>query len=251
MALQWWLAGFISLMNGTQVPFTQMEILCRWWALSKPWELWVQAVGLVWQAPALWIPDTAQLYWEDQAKNRESASCLQKFFLHLFLHLHVWKWSAVKLSLFFSIFSFWSLFQKFLKSYTGSGPSPLSVPHLPLSFLGQVLYSTQQCFSNSWHCRKILFEAGFSFSIFWNICISVIFVFHAVLCCLPFLLTYSGPSLTSSPCEPSDSDLQTKYLSLPIPSSSVFYGITNTLLNCESECAGRGDPGRRRYDAQR
>lgn len=69
----------------------------------------VQALGLVWQAGALWIPDTAQLYCQGRAKNRESTSCLRKIRLRLFLHLQGWKWSAVKLSWFFSMFCFWSL----------------------------------------------------------------------------------------------------------------------------------------------
>lgn len=69
--------------------------------------------------------------------------------------------------------------------------------------------------------------------------------------CLPLLLTFSGPPLTSSPCEPSDSGLQARRLGLPIPSGYVFYSITNTLLMCESERAGVGGPGRGRNDAQR
>lgn len=48
----------------------------------------MQALGLLWQAGALWVPDTAQLYCQGQAKNRESTSCLRKIRLHLFLHLH-------------------------------------------------------------------------------------------------------------------------------------------------------------------
>lgn len=64
---------------------------------------------------------------------------------------------------------------------------PLSAPHLLLSFLDQRLYSTQQCFSNSWHCRKTLFGARFSFSTFWDICISMIFFF---LFCCPVLTAF-------------------------------------------------------------
>lgn len=65
--------------------------------------------------------------------------------------------------------------------------------------------------------------------------------------CLPFLLTFNGPPLTSSPCEPSDSGLQARCLGLPICSIYIFYRVTNTLLNCESERAGMRGPGRRRW----
>lgn len=74
---------------------------------------------------------------------------------------------------------------------------------------------------------------------------------------LPYLLTFSAPPLASSPCVPSNSGLQARWLSLPIPSSYVLYRVTNTalkceseflyrvtntVLKCESECAGMGGP---------
>lgn len=128
-------------------------------------------------------------------------------------------------------------------------PFLLSAPHLPLSFLGQVLYSTQQCFSNLWHCRKILFEAGFSFSTFRNICISVIFFFLSRCPVLSAFLTDFQWTFSDFLTLRAFRQWFAGKVSLPILSSSIFYGITTSLLNCE--CAGRGSPGRRRYDGQR
>lgn len=63
-----------------------------------------------------------------------------------------------------SRFPCFSLYSAFEAHFRNSW-SPTWILALPpfLSFLNQVLYSTQQCFSNSWHCRKILFEAAFPF----------------------------------------------------------------------------------------
>lgn len=162
-----------------------MEILCRWWALSKPWELWVQAVGLVWQAPALWIPDTAQLYWKTKLKIEKAHPACKKFSC---IYFSIYTFENGRQSSFPCFFPYSAFEACFRNSWSPTwilalppflSPTSLCpfwvryyIPHSSVS-------QTRDIVGKS--CLKLAFPfPHFEISAFlW-------FFFHAVLCCLPF-----------------------------------------------------------------